>query len=87
VRIELTKDFEKQFKKLRRNEQIRVVECLRVFERYPETLTLRRHALKGKYKRFMSISAGGDLRLHYYEKDDSITCVFVSAGSHSQLYK
>jgi mRNA-degrading endonuclease YafQ of YafQ-DinJ toxin-antitoxin module len=34
-----------------------------------------------------SISAGGDIRLHYYEKEpDHIVVVFVAIGSHSQLY-
>ena len=87
MKIELTKNFEKQFAKLRRNEQLRVLDCIREFERNPDAPSLRRHALKGKYRRFKSLSAGGDLRLHYYEKDDNVTFVFVSVGSHSQLYK
>jgi mRNA-degrading endonuclease YafQ of YafQ-DinJ toxin-antitoxin module len=34
-----------------------------------------------------SISAGGDVRLHYYKKEPAhIVVVFVAIGSHSQLY-
>ena len=85
--IVLKRSFQKQFDKLRPNEQARVVACLEAFEINPDLPSLRRHALKGKYQNVMSISAGGDLRLHYYEEGDNITFVFVNIGSHSQLYK
>ena len=87
MKLEFTKGYQKNFDSLRRNEQIRVQSCLRLFLHDPASPSLRNHALKGKYKNFKSISAGGDLRLHYYEKGDKITFVFVSVGSHSQLYK
>jgi addiction module RelE/StbE family toxin len=87
MKIELKKNFEKQFAQLRRNEQSRVIACLKEFETNPDSPSLRRHALKGGYQGYKSISAGGDLRLHYFEKDDRITFVFVSVGSHSNLYK
>ena len=87
MKIELSKNFEKQFVKLRRNEQARVLACLKEFRVNPSLPALRNHALKGEYQGYQSISAGGDLRLHYYEKNDQITFVFVSVGSHSRLYK
>ena len=83
----LSKKFQKQFDKLRLNEQGRVLACLEAFKANPDLPSLRRHALKGELLGYMSISAGGDLRLHYYEKGDRITFVFVSVGTHSQLYK
>ena len=85
--VVLKKNFQKQFNKLRPKEQARVIACLDDFERDPDLPSLRRHPLKGKYQHIMSISAGGDLRLHYYEEGDRVTFVFVSVGSHSQLYK
>ena len=87
MKIELSKKFKTQFAKLRRNEQARVIACLKAFKIDPDSPPLRRHALKGEYLGHYSISAGGDLRLHFYEKDDNITFVFVNVGSHSQLYK
>lgn len=87
MKLEFSKEYQKQFDKLRRNEKTRVQACLRVFLHNPDSPTLRKHALKGEYLGYQSINAGGDLRLHYYEKDDNITFVFVKVGSHSQLYK
>ena len=84
--IKFSKNFQKQFDNLRLNEQARVNECLRLFQINPDFPFLRRHVLKGKYQGTYSISAGGDLRLHYYEEGDQITFVFVRVGSHSQLY-
>ena len=82
-----TKTYQKQFAKLRRNEKIRVQACIRSFQENPDLPSLRRHPLKGEFMDYMSISAGGNLRLHYYEEDDNITFVFVSVGTHSQLYE
>jgi len=84
--LEFSKTYQKDFDKLRLNEQARVQACLRKFLINPDTPSLQRHALKGKFLGYMSISAGGDLRLHYYEEDDQITFVFVRVGTHSQLY-
>ena len=86
MKIKLTKHFQKEFAKLRQNEKDRVHACLDAFQVNPDAPSLRRHALKGEFLGYMSINAGGDLRLHYYEEDDQITFVFVRVGSHSQLY-
>jgi mRNA interferase YafQ len=87
VIIEFSKKFTKQFEKLRKNEQKRVIETLKLFEGDPSNPKLRNHELSGEYKEFRSISAGGDIRLHYYEESGKITVVFVAIGTHSQLYK
>jgi addiction module RelE/StbE family toxin len=84
--IEFHKNFVKQFSKLQKQEQVTVVQTLKLFEKDPFNLKLRNHRLKGKYSNFRSISASGDLRLHYFEEDDKITVLFVELGSHSQLY-
>jgi len=84
--IKKEKSFQKDYDKLRPNEKIRVKNCLLTFDMNPNTPSLRRHALKGEYLGYYSISAGGDLRLHYYEEDDAITFVFVRVGTHSELY-
>jgi len=84
--IKKDKRFQKDYEKLQPNEKIRVKNCLLTFAINPYTPSLRRHALKGEYLGYYSISAGGDLRLHYYEENDKITFVFVRVGSHSDLY-
>jgi addiction module RelE/StbE family toxin len=88
MKIDYHKNFSKQFEKLQQNEQKKVLETLKLFAKEPFAEQLRNHSLKGKLAKFRSISAGGDLRLHYYEKAPEHVCVvFVAIGSHSQLYK
>ena len=85
--IEYHKNFTKQFEKLQRKEQERVLNALKLFENEPFEEQLRNHRLKGELSRFRSISAGSDLRLLYYEKESNhIIVVFAAIGSHSQLY-
>ena len=87
MRIDYHKNFTKQFGKLQKNEQERVLNTLKLFEKNPFDEQLRNHPLKGKLSQFRSISSGGDLRLHYYEKEPNhVVVVFVAIGSHSQLY-
>jgi len=87
MKIEYHKNFTKQFAKLQRKEQERALNSLKLFENEPYAEQLRNHRLQGKLSQFRSINAGGDLRLHYYEKEPNhIVVVFVAIGSHSQLY-
>ena len=60
--------------------------AIALFEGNPEHASLRNHPLRGKWHNCKSISAGGDLRLHYRVIDDR-TVLFVAVGSHSQLYR
>jgi len=88
MKIEYHKNFAKQFSKLQKKEQVRVLETLKLFEKEPFSEALRNHQLKGNLSQFRSISSGGDIRLHYYEKEPNhIVVVFVAIGSHSQLYR
>ncbi|MCL2682263.1 MAG: type II toxin-antitoxin system mRNA interferase toxin, RelE/StbE family [Bacteroidales bacterium] len=88
MKIEYHKSFTKQFANLQRKEQLRTLETLKLFEKEPFSGSLRNHRLKGSLSQFRSISAGGNIRLHYYEKEPNhIIVVFVAIGSHSQLYK
>ena len=87
MKIDYHKNFSKQFQKLQRKEQERALASLKLFEEEPYAEQLNNHRLQGKLSKFRSISAGGDLRLHYYEKEPNhIVVVFVAIGSHSQLY-
>ena len=88
MKIEYHKNFTKQFSNLQKKEQIRVIETLKLFEKAPFSELLRYHQLKGSLSQFRSVSAGGNIRLHYYENEPNhVIVVFVAIGSHSQLYK
>ena len=81
------KNFDKQFKRLSSAQQQQVKDVIiRFLTVTPSPLTLRDHALKGDWMGHRSISAGGDLRLHYKVVHHS-TVLFVAVGTHSQLYK
>jgi addiction module RelE/StbE family toxin len=86
VQIDFTKLFNKQFEKLpaKRQEQARTAVAL--FLRDMTDPALRNHGLKGEWMGYRSISAGGDLRLHFKVVSES-NVLFVAVGSHSQLYK
>jgi addiction module RelE/StbE family toxin len=87
MKIDYHKNFSRQFVKLRRNEQERVLNALKLFENEPFAKRLRNPPLKGNLSQFHSIDAGGDLRLLYFEKEENhIVAVFVAVGSHSQIY-
>ena len=80
-----TKKFEKQYAKLPPAKQNAVYSALDLYLDKPGEPKLRRHALAGKYAGQLSISAGGDLRIHLIENDDVIVVV-ICVGTHSQLY-
>lgn len=84
-RIEFTKEFTKQFKKLLPTQREHFYDRLRLFEKNPQDRVLRDHALQGRYKGFRSIDIEGDLRALYYVKENVIV-VFAIIGTHSQLY-
>ena len=84
--VDFTKSFNKQFGKLPRKNQQQAREAVALFFQDVTTSSLRNHGLKGKWLGFRSISAGGDLRLHYQVITEK-KVLFVAVGSHSQLYK
>lgn len=85
MQYRFTKSFEKAYKKLTLRQQEKVDTALINYLIDPSLPSLRTHRLKGKYLGQISISAGGDLRIHLKEEGD-ITIVVITAGSHSMLY-
>lgn len=84
--IDFTKVFNKQFDKLPRKKQQQARDAVALFIQDVTAAPLRNHGLKGEWLGYRSISAGGDLRLHYQSvAEDKV--LFVAVGSHSQLYK
>ncbi len=84
--IQFTKDFTRQFKKLKSTQQTRFYERLELFKNNPSDRVLRDHALKGNYIGYRSIDIQGDLRALYYIQNDKII-IFALIGTHSQLYR
>lgn len=84
--VDFTKAFNKQFQKLPSKQQKQTKVAVALFLQDVSTPSLRNHGLKGDWLGYRSISAGGDLRLHYQviAKDKVL---FVAVGSHNQLYK
>lgn len=85
MKINFSKAFVKQHKKLSAKTQEKVDAHITLFLRDPEVRKLRNHALTGQWSGYRSISAGGDMRLHFRVIDDE-TVLFVAVGTHSQLY-
>lgn len=86
MNVDYTKAFNKQFEKLPEMKQLRAKAALAILLTDTSSTSLRNHTLKGEWLGYRSISAGGDLRLHFKMIDDN-SVLFVAVGSHSQLYK
>ncbi len=84
--IDFTKVFNKQFEKLTEKRQKQARASVALFLQDAAAPSLRNHTLKGEWLGYRSISAGGDLRLHFKVVNKS-TVLFVAIGTHSQLYK
>lgn len=80
------KRFEKQYSLLKPAQKEKVKNALSCFVSDEKHPSLRTHKLSGKYKGQISISAGGDLRIHLLECEDSVYVLVLQVGSHSQLY-
>ena len=85
MKIVLHRNFEKQYKKLRRSEQKRFKEQRDIFLNDLFDPVLNNHPLRGKYKGYRSINVTGDRRAVYKLLDDN-TVLFVAIDTHSNLY-
>jgi len=85
MKVFLHKNFVKSLKKLRKKEQDKTRQQIKLFIISPFNPILNNHPLKGKYTNFRSIDITGDLRALYKFIDDE-RCVFVVIDTHSNLY-
>ncbi len=79
-------NFDKRYKKLRKNEQRQTKERLELFLHDEFNPILNNHPLKGKYKNYRSINITGNLRA-LYKLHDADVRIFVVVDTHSNLYK
>lgn len=85
MRIQFHRNFEKQYKKLRKQKQLRAKERLALFLQDEFNPLLNNHPLRGKYKGYRSINIAGDLRAVYRYQSVDIR-IFVAIDSHTNLY-
>jgi addiction module RelE/StbE family toxin len=86
MKIQTTRRFDKAYAKLTDDDKDRVDDALRLFEKNPFNPSLDNHKLKGKLKEFRAITAGYDLRLVYREEGGHVVVIFLSVGTHDQVY-
>ena len=87
-RFHATKRFLKQYDRLTNAQQFKVQDALDLAARDSNAPSLRLHKLKGEYADTYSLSAGGDLRVHFELIQDSAQTIasLQAVGTHSQLY-
>jgi len=86
MKIDFHKHFRKHLIHLSPNQKLRVAEALKLFEQNPYHPMLHNHALHGKHKGHRAIAPGGDLRLVFQEEDHYESVIFLSVGTHNQVY-
>lgn len=89
LRVDFTKQFQKQLKKVSVEIKKAFKERLILFRLDRYNSFLNNHSLTGKLLGYKSINITGDWRALYTEYEDinDIKIVFESLGTHSQLYK
>lgn len=88
MKIVRTKTFEKAYRKLSENIQLKVIERLALLLEDSSHPFLHVHALQGRYKGIYSFNITGDYRVHFcYDKDGNLQILLLlNVGTHSQLY-
>ena len=85
IKIQRSKKFKKQFKKLNPSIQKKTIQCLILFAENQSHESLNNHKLKGEYLGCHSINITGDVRAIYEEMVENVY-VFIAIGTHHQLY-
>ncbi|MCX6809268.1 MAG: type II toxin-antitoxin system mRNA interferase toxin, RelE/StbE family [Candidatus Berkelbacteria bacterium] len=85
MKVLFRKKFRREYKKLNLKLQRTVDEKIRLFIAGPKNKMLNNHALIGKYQGYRSINISGDLRAVYKEISEE-EIIFITIGTHSQLY-
>jgi len=85
MKIRFHKNFEKQYKKLKKEQKEKAQNRLSLFLIDSFNPTLGNYPLKGKYIGYRSIDITGDLRA-IYKFINKQECIFVAIDTHSKLY-
>ena len=85
MRIVFHDKFKKDYKKLKKGEQNRFDNRLKIFLENQFHPILKNHPLRGKYDGCQSINVGGDLRA-IFEMPEKDVAYFIALDTHSKLY-
>lgn len=86
MKIDYTRLFKKEYKKLPQKLKIQFAGRIEVFRQDSFSSQLNNHALHHPFEGYRSINISGDYRALYYVEQDG-TAVFIRIGTHSELYK
>jgi addiction module RelE/StbE family toxin len=84
-KIEYSRRFAKEFRRLPEDIAFLAIEKERIFKNNPLHPSLRLHALHGKFKSLWSISVTGNYRI-VFERMKNGDILFISIGKHD-IYK
>ena len=89
MNIKFGKKFAKQYSKAPQKIKKAFSDRLEIFKKQPLHPLLNNHYLKGKYLSCQSINVTGDWRAIYQEVREKTKkiIIFLTLGTHSQLYK
>jgi mRNA-degrading endonuclease RelE of RelBE toxin-antitoxin system len=87
--LRITKQFNKRLLELPSGKQARVKEALKKACDDIRDPQLRMHLLNADFAGTVSLSAGGDLRIHcrLVKEDGELVAILQSVGTHSQSYR
>ena len=85
MRIQLHKNFEKQYKKLKIKIKDKFLERINIFLKDEFNPVLNNHALRGKYQNYRSLNVTGDFRA-IYKRQSKEKAIFIAIDKHSHLY-
>jgi addiction module RelE/StbE family toxin len=86
MRVDFTKSFSKQYRKMPMKIQAQCTDRLRLFITDQKNPLLKVHSLMGDYRGCWSINITGDIRAVYKIQTKDIA-LFIALGSHSELYE
>ncbi|OGH10454.1 MAG: hypothetical protein A2857_00060 [Candidatus Levybacteria bacterium RIFCSPHIGHO2_01_FULL_36_15] len=88
MKIQYDPGFIKQLKKTNVRIRKSFIKKIYVFQRNPNDVILRNHALHGEWKGYRSINVTADWRALYEEinEREEITAYFTFIGTHKDLY-
>lgn len=86
MKFRFHKKFSKDYDRLSQQSKLAFESRLKIFSADPYQAKLNNHPLKGRWQGYRSINISGDLRAVYKEISEE-EVIFITLGSHSQLYK
>ena len=84
--VNYSKNFIKQLKKSPKKIRAQLISRIEIFIQNPGHPSLHNHSLSGEYAGYRSINLNGDWRAIYMPMSEN-EVLFITLGTHSQLYK